>query len=80
MSNVWKIGSRWSEYGTWDSRIITIFRRSGVIFVGGYSAQRFFDEVSLGDYFAIAFPRKTGFADAFPWKKHLFFHGKAYLK
>lgn len=54
MSNVWKIGSRWSEYGTWDSRIITIFRRSGVIFVGGYSAQRFFDEVSLGDYFAIA--------------------------
>ncbi len=54
MNNVWKIGSRWSDYGTWDSRIITIFRRSGVVFVGGDSAEKFKNEVTSGDYFAIA--------------------------
>ena len=54
MANVWKIGSRWSDLGTWDSRIITIFRRSGVVFVGGKCAKRFHKEVSIGDYFAIA--------------------------
>jgi len=54
MANVWKIGSRWSDIGTWDSRIITIFRRSGVVFVGGKCANRFYKEVTMGDYFAIA--------------------------
>lgn len=54
MANVWKIGSRWSDIGTWDSRIITIFRRSGVVFVGGKYAEKFHNEVSFGDYFAIA--------------------------
>lgn len=54
MANVWKIGSRWSDLGTWDSRIITIFRRSSVVFVGGKCAKRFHKEVTIGDYFAIA--------------------------
>ena len=54
MNKVWKIGSRWSEWGTWDSRIISIFRRSSAVFVGGDNAHKFRDVVSLGDYFAIA--------------------------
>lgn len=52
--NVWKIGSRWSETGTWESRIISIFRRSGIVFIGNNATERFFREVKCGDYFAIA--------------------------
>jgi len=54
MSNVWKIGSRWSSNGTWESRIISIFRRSEVVFLGNEDAERFYNEVKSGDYFAIA--------------------------
>lgn len=54
MANVWKIGSRWSYEGSWESRIISIFRRSGVVFLGEEKANRFSDEVKEGDYFAIA--------------------------
>ncbi len=54
MSNCWKIGSRWSVDGSESSRIITIFRRSNVVFVGGDAAKRFHDQVKKGDYFAIA--------------------------
>jgi uncharacterized protein with ParB-like and HNH nuclease domain len=54
MNNCWKIGSRWSVDGSWSSRIITIFRRSNVVFVGGNAAKRFHDQVNKGDYFAIA--------------------------
>ena len=54
MNNCWKIGSRWSVDGSWNSRIITIFRRSNVVFVGGDAAKRFHDQVKKGDYFAIA--------------------------
>ena len=54
MANVWKIGSRWSETGTWESRIISVFRRSGVVFIGNYASERFNREVMCGDYFAIA--------------------------
>ena len=54
MANVWKIGSRWSEYGACDSRIISVFRRSEAVFLGNDDADRFFREVKVGDYFAIA--------------------------
>lgn len=55
MANVWKIGSRWSDYGTFESSIISIFRRNNVLFVGADRArERFINEVKQGDYFAIA--------------------------
>jgi uncharacterized protein with ParB-like and HNH nuclease domain len=54
MENVWKIGSRWSEFGSWESRIISIFRRSEVVFLGNEAKEKFNDEVKKGDYFAIA--------------------------
>lgn len=55
MTNVWKIGSRWSDYGTPNSSIISIFRRHNIVFVGAKkSRERFLKEVKYGDYFAIA--------------------------
>lgn len=54
MANVWKIGSRWSDYGSWDSRIISVFRRSSAVFLGNKDTERFYHEVKCGDYFAIA--------------------------
>lgn len=55
MANVWKIGSRWSEYGTQDSSILSIFRRNNIVFVGEANAtQRFLNEVAINDYFAIS--------------------------
>ena len=54
MANVWKIGSRWSDSGSWDSRIISVFRRSEVVFVGNKASERFNKKVKMGDYFAIA--------------------------
>lgn len=41
--NVWKVGSRWSENGAWGSRIISIFRRSNIVFVGT-ATERFKNE------------------------------------
>lgn len=52
--NVWKIGSRWSDNGSWSSRIISVFRRSNVVFLGSEDVDRFNREVKSGDYFAIA--------------------------
>lgn len=54
MANVWKIGSRWSDNGSWSSRIISVFRRSNVVFLGSDDVERFNREVKTGDYFAIA--------------------------
>ena len=54
MANVWKIGSRWSQDGSYESRIISIFRRSEAVFLGNDDAERFNKEVKEGDYFAIA--------------------------
>ena len=54
MPNVWKIGSRWSSNGAWESRIISVFRRSEVVFLGNEDTERFYNEVKCGDYFAIA--------------------------
>ncbi len=54
MNKVWKIGSRWSENGSWSSRIISVFRRSNVVFLGSEDVERFNREVKTDDYFAIA--------------------------
>lgn len=54
MENVWKIGSRWSSNGAWDSSIISIFRRSEAVFLGNDDVERFRKEVTVDDYFAIA--------------------------
>lgn len=53
MSNVWKVGSRWSKYGSANSCIINVFRRSGYVFVGTRGEQ-FLNSVRMNDYFAIA--------------------------
>ena len=43
-NKVWKVGSRWSEYGSWESRIISIFRRSEVVFLGNEDADSLYDD------------------------------------
>ena len=53
MSNVWKVGSRWSSYGSADSCIINVFRRSGYVFVGT-KGEQFQRSVRINDYIAIA--------------------------
>lgn len=52
-SNVWKIGSRWSDTGTRESSIIDIFRKYQIVFLG-VETIRFENEVKVGDYIAIA--------------------------
>ena len=54
MSRIWKVGSRWDDYGSTEAKIISIFRRSGVVFVGSKNAKRFRNEVKKDDYIAIA--------------------------
>lgn len=54
MANVWKIGSRWSPNGSSKSKIISIFRRSEVVFLGSKGVEKFHKEVNIDDYFAIA--------------------------
>ena len=54
MSKVWKIGSRWSESGGPHASIISIFRRSGVVFIGNERSEVFNSLVHTGDYFAIS--------------------------
>ena len=55
MSNVWKVGSRWSDNGTKESSIISIFRRNNVVFVGQENKRiEFRDNVKQDDYIAIA--------------------------
>jgi hypothetical protein len=55
MSNIWKVGSRWSEYGTVDSCIVSVFRRNNMVFVGGdHDIGQKFINVKAGDYLAIA--------------------------
>ena len=53
MSNVWKVGSRWSSCGSAESCIINIFRRSGYVFVGT-KGEQFQKAVRINDYIAIA--------------------------
>ena len=68
MENVWKVGSRWSDKGTPDSSIISIFRRNSIVFVGEDTArERFQNEVKVGDYFAIADGYKVDFPNQRPF-------------
>ncbi len=53
MSNVWKVGSRWSHSGTKKSSIIDIFRKHQVVFIGNDDG-RFKREVKRDDIIAIA--------------------------
>lgn len=53
-SNVWKIGSRWSDTGTKESSIIDVFRKHQIVFIGGDETDRFQVDVKIGDYLAIA--------------------------
>ena len=48
---VWKIGSRWDDYGSCSKSILHIFRRNGYVFVG---SRAFGELVQKGDYLAIA--------------------------
>lgn len=54
MATVWKIGSRWSEYGDAKASILSIFKRNKVVFVGLPDEDWFRNRVHRGDYFAIA--------------------------
>ncbi len=54
MAKVWKIGSRWNEYGDAKASILSIFLRNNTVFVGLSNEGRFLHEVERGDYFAIA--------------------------
>ena len=55
MANVWKVGSRWSDNGSKESSIISIFRRNNVVFIGQWEKRiNFRDWVKQGDYIAIA--------------------------
>lgn len=49
---VWKVGCRWSENGNADSKIISVFRRNGVIFVGNKKDP--FSQIKKDDLIAIA--------------------------
>ena len=49
---VWKVGCRWSKNGKASSKIISVFRRNGLIFVG--EQQDEFKKIRKGDLIAIA--------------------------
>ena len=59
MANVWKIGTRWSEWGDSSASVLSIMRRNNLAFVWLDKADRskFLDEkkgVKKGDYIALA--------------------------
>lgn len=49
---VWKVGCRWSKSGNENSKIISVFRRNGLIFVGEQKDE--FKKIRKGDLIAIA--------------------------
>ena len=51
--NIWKVGSRWSEYGNPESSILDIFWKYNIIYVGNDKSSRI-GEVEIGDLIAIA--------------------------
>ena len=54
MPVVWRIGSRWSGNGAYESRIYRVFRRNGIVFIGSDQAARMSESVHAGHYFAVA--------------------------
>lgn len=56
MANVWKVGSRWSDKGSRETSVLSIFRRNNVVFVGSSdkTRARFIQKVKKDDFLAIA--------------------------
>ena len=56
MANVWKIGTRWSEFGDSSASVLSIMRRNNLAFVwlDGADKSRFLNSVKKGDYIALA--------------------------
>jgi len=52
MANVWKVGSRWCDYGAKHRSVISAFRRNNIVFIAGPRKERFLS-VKAGDYLAI---------------------------
>ena len=51
---VWKVGCRWSDNGNENSKIISVFRRNGVVFIGEQKHIHIFEKIRNGDLIAIA--------------------------
>ena len=56
MANVWKIGTRWSDWGDSSASVLSIMRRNNLAFVwlDGSDKSRFLNSVKKGDYIALA--------------------------
>lgn len=56
MDNVWKIGTRWSEWGDSSASVLSIMRRNNLAFVwlDEPHKSKFLEEVTKGDYLALA--------------------------
>ena len=56
MANVWKIGTRWSDWGDSSSSVLSIMRRNNLAFVwlDDPDKSRFLNSVKKGDYIALA--------------------------
>ena len=56
MSNVWKLGTRWSDWGDSSASVLSIMRRNNIAFVWLDEGLRnkFLTQVSKGDYIALA--------------------------
>jgi uncharacterized protein with ParB-like and HNH nuclease domain len=56
MANVWKIGTRWSDWGDSSASVLSIMRRNNVAFVWLNEADqdKFLSSVKKGDYIALA--------------------------
>lgn len=52
--NVWKIGSRWNEYGNPNASILDVFRRNQIVFVGDNCKFKLKEQVKKNDIIAIA--------------------------
>lgn len=56
MENVWKIGTRWSDWGDSSASVLSIMRRNNLAFVwlDEPDKSKFLDNVKKGDYIALA--------------------------
>ena len=56
MANVWKIGTRWSDWGDSSASVLSIMRRNNLAFVwlDEPDKKKFLDDVRKGDYIALA--------------------------
>ena len=56
MANVWKIGTRWSDWGDSSASVLSIMRRNNLAFVclDEVDKRKFLNSVKKGDYIALA--------------------------